>query len=451
MSEAPARPDWAERLRADAEALFRAGVKAADPAEAVARHLAFGDGTLSITTSTGGKRLKKWPAVRVIAFGKAAAVMARAAAELIPSPPRAVPGIAVVNYENVTEVRGFTVFGAGHPLPDQKGLAAAKEVAKAALAADEDELVLVLISGGGSALVPYPSPPVSLDDKIATTDLLLASGADIGEINTVRKHLSRLKGGGLARLVYPAELHALILSDVLGDDLSTIASGPTVPDRTTFQDAKDTLTRRGVWNKTPEDVRRYLDAGVAGEIEETPKPGDPVFARADATLVGSNAVSLESMADAAREKGYTVTVLDDCLTGEARAAAEKFVKAARQDKRPAAVIAGGETTVTLKGKGRGGRNQEMALAFALAAEKAGLAGRWVFLSGGTDGRDGPTEAAGGAVDPQSLARMKQAGGHPAALLADNDSNRALALSGDLLVTGATGTNVADLQVLLLAE
>lgn len=456
MSDRPARPNWAEHLRADAAAFFKAGLKAADPASAVARHLSFENGTFRIKDSAGGARTRRWPVIRIIAFGKAASAMARAAAGAISAPPFQVPGIAVTNYENAGEVPGFTVMGAGHPLPDDNGLAAAKAVAQAAEAANEGELVLVLISGGGSALLPYPAPGISLADKIATTDLLLASGADIGEINTVRKHLSLLKGGGLARLAYPADLHALILSDVLGDDLSTIASGPTVPDPTSFSDAKEALSRRGVWDKTPEPVRRRLALGVAGEIPETPKPGDPVFAKTGATLIGSNAVSLKSVAAAAEEKGYRVAVYDDCLTGEARTAAERLVAAAAATARhggglPAAVIAGGETTVTLKGKGRGGRNQEMALAFALAAEERGLCGRWVFLSGGTDGRDGPTEAAGGIVDPASVHRIVDAGGDAAALLNANDSNRALALSGDLLVTGATGTNVADLQVLLICE
>lgn len=456
MSETPARPDWAERLRGDAEALFRAGVAAADPALAVSRHLSFENGRLSIKESAGKTRRGDWPVVHVIAFGKAAPAMARAVASVIPSPPLKVPGIAVTNYENAGDVPGFTVMGAGHPLPDSNGFTAAVAVARAAEAAKEGELVLVLISGGGSALLPYPAPGISLEDKIATTNLLLASGADIGEINTVRKHLSLLKGGGLASFVYPADLHALILSDVLGDDLSTIASGPTVPDPTTFADAQAALARRSVWAKTPDSVQRRLAEGIAGEVPETPKPGDPVFERAGATLVGSNAVSLKSVAAAAEEKGYRVVIYDDHLTGEARQAAERLAAAATTAARhggglPAAVLAGGETTVTLKGPGRGGRNQEMALAFAVAAEKRGLSGRWVFLSGGTDGRDGPTEAAGGLIDPGSVDRMESAGGDPAALLDANDSNRALKLSGDLLVTGATGTNVADLQVLLISE
>lgn len=451
MSNDPAPS--AKALREDAAAFFRSGVEAADPAKAVARHLSTRSGRLVIREQGGGERSSPWRGVRIVAFGKAALAMARAAGERVPAPLFRGPGVAVTNYENAADAKlaGFTVMGAGHPLPDDNGVAAAKAVAGCAVAAEKGELVLVLISGGGSALLPFPAEGLTLADKIATTNLLLASGADIGEINTVRKHLSRLKGGGLARIASPADLHALILSDVLGDDLSTIASGPTVPDPTTFADAREILRRRGVWDKAPDAVRRRIEDGTAGRVPETPKSGDPVFAGVAATLIGSNAVSLEAVRQAAERAGYRVTVYDDCLTGEAREAAQSMAGAARKKaggKR--AMIAGGETTVTLRGKGRGGRNQEMALAFAIAAEDMKLSD-FVFLSGGTDGRDGPTDAAGGIVDAGTAARIRQHGGDPAALLADNDSYRALGLSGDLLRTGATGTNVADLQILLIGS
>ena len=440
-------------LRQDAIAFFRAGVEAADPGVAVARNLSTRSGRLVIRKSDGSERSADWRHVRIVAFGKAALAMAKSAADIVPEKLFVRPGIAVTNYENAAALVGFKVTGAGHPLPDANGVAGAKAIADYVSAASAGELVLVLISGGGSALVPYPADGISLEDKIATTNLLLASGADIGEINTVRKHLSRLKGGGLARLAAPADLHALILSDVLGDDLSTIASGPTVPDPTTFADARDALTRRRVWEKIPAAARQRIEAGIAGNVPETPKPGDPIFAGALATLVGSNAVSLASVGDAALKAGYRVIVFSDCLTGEARDAARNIaaaLAAAKNAAQPVALIAGGETTVTLKGKGRGGRNQEMALAFAAAAAEIGLSGKWAFLSGGTDGRDGPTDAAGGVVDSGTLARIKKNGGDPASLLGDNDSHRALDLAGDLLRTGATGTNVADLQIALIA-
>jgi hydroxypyruvate reductase len=456
MPERSDRPPWATTLRQRARDIFQAGVGAADPESAVARTLVDRSGRLEVRRGSGDVRAKAWTGVRVLAFGKAACAMARAAGQVIPKGLFHAPGIAVTNYENMAELSGFQVTGAGHPLPDENGVKGAAAIAAAAGEAGTGELVLVLISGGGSALLPYPAEGLTLADKVATTDLLLASGADIGEMNTVRKHLSRLKGGGLARLAAPADLHALILSDVLGDDLSTIASGPTAPDPTTFADAQAVLTRTGVWDRASAPVRDHVTRGVRGEVPETPKPGDPVFASAEATLVGSNAVSLEAMRAAAEAAGHAVLVHSERLEGEARDAGGGFAAAAAeaiepQDRRPLVLVAGGETTVTIKGGGRGGRNQEMALAFALAAEKCGLSGHWAFLSGGTDGRDGPTDAAGGLVDPDTCARIRAAGGDIDALLGDNNSYEALRLAGDLLMTGATGTNVADLQVLVIGE
>jgi glycerate 2-kinase len=315
-------------------------------------------------------------------------------------------------------------------------------------------LVLVLVSGGGSALIPFPVEPVTLQEKILTTDLLLASGANVNQINCIRKHLSQLKGGGLARLVVPADCHALILSDVIGDDLSAIASGPTVPDGTTFKEAVDVLKNKNIWKRVPDNVRKYLECGQQGKVQETPKSTDPVFIGNSHTLIGSNHMSVNAIFKAASKQGFDAICYSDNLSGEAKDEAEKLVLFAKNrlpdsGSQSLALLAGGETTVTIKGNGRGGRNQEMALAFAISAEEQGLPGRWAFLSGGTDGRDGPTDAAGGLVDSGTIQRILNAGFIPDNLLVDNDSYIALKTSGDLLMTGATGTNVADLQVLLL--
>jgi len=425
-------------IRQDAVSIFQAGIAAADPYQAVKRHL---------VPELFGNCSK----VHLIAFGKAACAMAQAASEIIPAGMLADRGIAVTNYENVTRVDNVDVLGAAHPLPDAAGLNGAKLIAERVRNANEHELVLVLVSGGGSALIPYPAEPITLQEKIATTDLLLASGATINQINCVRKHLSQLKGGGLARLAAPARLHALILSDVLGDDPSAIASGPTVADSTTYADAIDVFTSKGVWDQLPSNVRQHLEQGKRGNIEETPKPGDDIFKNTGHTLIGSNAISVAAMLQAAKNLGYETKLYSDHLCGEAGAEAEKLVIHAKvlTASRPLALLAGGETTVTLHGNGRGGRNQEMALAFAIAAEQQGLTGNWTFLSGGTDGRDGPTDAAGGIVDRNTLQRMIQAGVNPTALLENNDSYTALKTSGDLVNTGATGTNVADLQILLI--
>jgi len=437
-------------IRQDAFSVFQAGIAAADPYQAVKRHL---------VPELFGSCSK----VHLIAFGKAACAMAQAASEIIPAGILAGRGIAVTNYENVTGIDNVDVIGASHPLPDAAGLNAAKIIAERVRNAQQNELVLILVSGGGSALIPYPADQITLQEKIATTDLLLASGATINQINCVRKHLSRLKGGGLARMAAPAHLHALILSDVLGDDLSSIASGPTVADATTYADAIEILKAKGVWDQVPINVRRHLEQGMLGNIEETPKPGDDVFKNTGHTLIGSNAISVNAMLQAAKNLGYETKLYSDHLCGEARTVGATLVAQCVEGRlqkagalgeitlqnKPMALLAGGETTVTLKGNGRGGRNQEMALAFAIAAEQQGLTGNWAFLSGGTDGRDGPTDAAGGIVDRDTIKRMTQAGANPSELLENNDSYTALKTSDDLVNTGTTGTNVADLQILLI--
>lgn len=454
-------PEELARLRLDAIRIFQAGVAAADPYHAVKRAL-HSDGEkveIVLNPEKGGAEVRTapWTKIRLVAFGKAACAMAFAAQEVVPSRLLAGRGIAVTNYENRTEVENFECLAAGHPLPDANGQDGARRIAERVAQAKAGELVLVLVSGGGSALIPFPPETIALEEKIATTQLLLACGADIAQINCVRKHLSRLKGGGLARLAAPADLHALILSDVLGDDLSSIASGPSVPDATTFADAIEVFRSRNVWEKVPVNVRRHLESGRDGKIPETPKPGDPLFERIGHTLIGGNRLSVDAIAGAAEEKGYEAKLYSTSLCGEARAEAEKLVRYAKAAAnghtfgKPLAIVAGGETTVTLKGNGRGGRNQEMALAFAVSAREQGLGGNWVFLSGGTDGRDGPTDAAGGIVDPWSLDRMAQAGVDPVERLNDNDSYTALKSARDLLETGATGTNVADLQVLLIGS
>ncbi len=344
------------RMRATARECFMAGVKAADPGAAVRGVLGVGADWIEIGPE-GDRQRGSWSRVHVVALGKAAVPMARAVLDTIPRARLAGPPLVVTSYENVVVEPGLEVLGASHPLPDAGGEAAAVRVAEVAAQAAQGELLLVLVSGGASALLPAPVPGVTLEEKIATTRLLLACGADIVEINTVRKHLSRLKGGGLARMAGPAEVHALILSDVLGDDLSAIASGPTVADDTTYGDALAVFSRRGRLDDLPAPVRRHLEEGAAGRIPETPDSTDVLFRRVRNTLIGSNAVSLDAMARAAREAGYAVTRYSECLVGEARDAAAGLVAAMRRLGPGAhALVAGGETTVTLRGDGRGGRN-----------------------------------------------------------------------------------------------
>jgi hydroxypyruvate reductase len=437
-------------LREHALSAFQAGVAAADPARAVRAALELRAGRPWIAGQEVPARTRR---LRAVAFGKAACAMASAVEEALPPEVFPGPGVAVTVRGGGRPLARFRVLEGGHPIPDEGSVAGAREVARALAGAADDELALALISGGGSALLAAPAPGISLEDKMATTELLLKAGADIRELNTVRKHLSSLKGGGLARAAAPAPLRALILSDVIGNDLSVIASGPVSPDPSTFADAIEVLKRRGVLKNAPAAVLARLSAGLRGEVEETPKPGDALFDRVVCAIVGSNELSIDAARARAEKLGHRTALLAGPLLGEASEAGRVLAAAARRSaagETPAsiALIAGGETTVTVHGPGRGGRNQELALAFAL--EVGDLPGwTWAFLSAGTDGIDGPTDAAGGLVDGGTLGRLSARGIDPRAALERNDSYAALAASGDLVVTGATGTNVADVQVLLM--
>ena len=442
------------QMRGHARTMFADAVAAADPRAAVVRtlHKQPNSSQIQSTAKPQSFQLQEFSRrkVRVVAFGKAAITMTEGALECVPEHLLIEAPVAVTSYENVIQHGKIQILGAGHPIPNADGLKAARKIAKTVRAAKADELILALISGGASALLPMPPPSITLEDKRNATQLLLTSGADIHEINTVRKHLSELKGGGLARLAYPAALQALILSDVLDNDPGTIASGPTAGDLTTFSDAKGVFLRRGIWEQIPNSIQAHLDRGCDGLIDETTLPEDEIFRDVSNTIVGSNLISLDSICQSAKSAGYDVQIVSKALTGEARSVAEKFLmRASAPIERPTAFVAGGETTVTVRGSGLGGRNQEMALTFAIDADSRFNNLSWVFLSGGTDGIDGPTDAAGGLVDPGTIARIHNAGYDPRLLLDNNDAYHALDHAGDLLVTGATGTNVADLQILLI--
>ena len=442
------------QMRGHARTMFADAVAAADPRAAVVRtlHKQPNSSQIQSTAKPQSFQLQEFSRrkVRVVAFGKAAITMTEGALECVPEDLLIEAPVAVTSYENVIQHGKIQILGAGHPIPNADGLKAARKIAKTVRAAKADELILALISGGASALLPMPPPSITLEDKRKATQLLLTSGADIHEINTVRKHLSELKGGGLARLAYPAALQALILSDVLDNDPGTIASGPTAGDLTTFSDARNVFLRRGIWEQIPNSIQAHLDRGCDGLIDETTLPEDEIFRDVSNTIVGSNLISLDSICQSAKSAGYDVQIVSKALTGEARSVAEKFLmRASAPIERPTAFVAGGETTVTVRGSGLGGRNQEMALTFAIDADSRFNNLSWVFLSGGTDGIDGPTDAAGGLVDPGTIARIHNAGYDPRLLLDNNDAYHALDHAGDLLVTGATGTNVADLQILLI--
>jgi glycerate 2-kinase len=383
--------------------------------------------------------------VVVLGCGKAAAAMAAAVEAVLGD--RISEGFVVVKDGYVRPTRIVEVAEAGHPVPDARGLAATARILSMAERATAADLVVFVGSGGGSALLPAPAPPVTLEEKRAVTRLLLAAGATIGELNAVRKHLSLLKGGQLARAAAPATVLTLLLSDVIGDPLDVIASGPTAPDPTTFREALDVLARRAVLDRVPSSVRHRLEAGSRGEVTETPKPGDALFTRVTNLVVGNNRIVVDAAAARARALGYAVSLAPAPIQGEARAAAGELVAEGRALPPRACLIAWGETTVTVRGDGRGGRCQELALAAALALRNDdGL----VVLAGGTDGTDGPTDAAGGVVDAGSVARGRVAGVDAARALADNDAYTFLGAAGDLLVSGPTNTNLLDLYLVVHA-
>lgn len=435
-------------LRKHALAIFRAALEASDPVEAVLRHVR-AEGRFLVA----GKRryaLDRFREIHVIGAGKASAAMARAVERLLGR--RIAGGLVNVKYGHLAPVKRVELNECGHPLPDAAGVAGATRIARIAEQAGADDLIIALMSGGGSALLPAPAPPVTLEEKQAVTKLLLACGANIHEINAVRKHISMVKGGQLARLAWPAAMLCLMLSDVIGDDLDVIASGPTAPDASTFASARAILDRYGLLDRIPLSVGERLEAGVGGVIAETPKAGDAVFSRVQNLVVGSNALAVNAAARKARELGYRALVLSSMIEGETRdvarvhaAIAKQMIASGQPLKPPACVISGGETTVTLRGDGLGGRNQEFALAAAI--DIAGL-GNVLVLSGGTDGTDGPTDAAGALATGATIQRARAAGLDAQAALARNDSYHFFEPLGDLIKTGPTNTNVMDVRLVL---
>jgi hydroxypyruvate reductase len=389
--------------------------------------------------------------VSVIGAGKASAAMARAIEEILGD--RINCGFINTKYDHALPLGKIQVTEAGHPVPDEAGFRGTKRIVQYLEQTNHKDLVFFLISGGGSALLPYPHEGLSLVDKQQVTKILLDAGANIHEINALRKHLSKVKGGRLARIAHPAILISLILSDVIGDDLDSIASGPTVPDNSTFKDCMMILEKYHIADMLPSVVVDFFDRGIRGELEETPKPGDPVFQRTQNLVIGSNILAVEAAEQKAAELGYNTLILSSFIEGETRdvakvhaAIAKEILSSGNPVKRPACVISGGETTVTIRGKGKGGRNQEFSLAGAMEIE--GLE-NIVLLSAGTDGTDGPTDAAGAIAEGKTVERAKKLGLDPSRYLGENDSYHFFEALDDLVITGPTYTNVMDVRVILV--
>jgi len=441
-------------MRSEAEKLFRASLKRVDPYEAVRRFVRI-DGKKLLLDDQGESEteldLQVFDRVFVVGGGKATAPMARAVEDILGE--RITKGIINVKYGFAEKLLRTKIIEAGHPLPDQKGVEGARQIVELLQSAGEKDLVFSLISGGGSALLPLAAGTIILTEKKALTQKLLECGASIEEINAIRKHISLCKGGQLARAAFPATTVNLMLSDVVGDKMDVIASGPFVPDQSTFKDAWAIIDKYGLTD-IPGSISAHLQRGLEGKIPETPKAGDVVFSRVRNRIVGSNLLALEAAKEGAEALGYRTLILSSMVEGETRevarvhtAIAKEILASGQPIGAPACVISGGETTVTMRGHGLGGRNQEFCLAAAL--DLMALPARVVVLSGGTDGNDGPTPAAGAIVDKETVQRGIEAGMKAAEYLRNNDSFRFFEKTGELLITGPTKTNVMDVRIVLV--
>ena len=441
----------------DLETIYWDAIRAVDPTGLIEQQVKRQGRTLIIDAhgNTLLEDLSAYDRVMVLGMGKASARMAWAMEAILGD--YLSEGLIITKYGHSLELEKTRVLEAGHPVPDGNSLEGARMLVRLAQEADERTIIFNLVSGGGSSLCCLPAHGISLEEKGETTKTLLASGATIDEVNCIRKHLSKVKGGGLAKIAYPGRLISLILSDVVGDRIETIASGITAPDPTTFSDALAILDKYHIENKVPIPVRDHLISGAQGRIPETPKAPDPVFDNSVNVIVGNNALACRAALSRAEKLGYDAHILTTTLTGEALRAGECLSGLARDIdsgrsglKKPALLILGGETTVTIHGKGKGGRNQEMALAFAcwLHTLCPGSSNIY-FLSAGTDGTDGPTDAAGAYVTPGLMEKMKGISAEAVRQLEDNDSYHFFSQQDLLFKTGPTYTNVCDIQLLMV--
>lgn len=438
-------------MRKHARELFDASVQAVDAEKCVRRFVRLDGDSLHIGDEAYD--LTQYGQLLVVGMGKASPQMGVALEDILGD--HISGGLINTKYEHRESLKHIEVVECGHPVPDEAGVDGASRILDLLDRADEKTLVICVISGGGSALTPAPVAGVSLFDKQETTRLLLACGANIVELNAIRKHLSRIKGGGMARVAFPATVVALMLSDVIGDPMDVIASGPTVPDTSTFQTCMDILDKYDLLEQVPEAVKTRFEAGLAGDIDDTPKPGDAALSRVQNLVVGSNGLAVSAAAKKAKTLGYNTLVLSTRVEGEAKEVAyvyagiaKEIVESGQPLKAPACVISGGETTVLVRGDGKGGRNQELALSAAIQ-----LAG-WddvVILSGGTDGTDGPTDAAGAIADGETIARATEKGISALAHIKNNDAYHFFKPLDDLIMTGATGTNVADVAFVMVGK
>lgn len=437
-----------------AKAIFTKAVAAVNPSKRLEEMLRIEKNCLLIKMEEGSEKvfdLNGFDRIFLIGAGKASSSMAQAIEDIFGD--RMTKGMITTKYGHILPLKYTEIIEAGHPIPDQKGFDGATKIQALLKETGPKDLVLFLLSGGGSALLPLPVEGITLEEKQEVTQLLLDCGADIQEINTIRKHISQIKGGWLARWAYPSTVIGFILSDVVGDPLDVIASGPTVPDTSTFEEALKILGKYDLINEIAPSIKKHLLLGKEGKLEETPKPGDVAFEKVFNILIGSNILALFAAEKEASSLGFNTLILSSSIVGETREAArfhgaiaKEVIFSGHPIPRPACIISGGETTVTIKGHGLGGRNQEFALAGAF--EIHGLE-RVVLLSGGTDGTDGPTDAAGAIVDHTTIKKAQLMGLDPKVHLENNNAYPFFQRLGDLLITGPTHTNVMDVRILLV--
>ena len=432
--------------------LFNYGVSNVQPRNILKKFIKINKTKIIVSNNAYSKTYDNLNSVIPICVGKASVDMGKTALSLLQDFENEVSeGVIVVNKENFKNVKGFKCFSSGHPVPNKNGLLASYYIENKLNLLSEKDLVLFFLSGGGSALLPYPSAKIKIAQKVSLNRQLLSSGADIKEINTVRKHLSKIKGGNLLKMSFPAKVHSFILSDVIGDDLSSISSGPTVPDETSFNDAKRILRKYKLWNDMHKSIKEHIELGIYDKSLETPDKTDKVFLNVENTLIGSNSLCLKSIDSLCKKKNINSKIWKNNLEGDVQIIAKNFIQDLKKKnyKKPMILISGGESTVKIKGKGKGGRNQEFALHFIKNIRKSCSNLKFTLLSAGTDGRDGPTNAAGAIVNDKSLDLIVSKKINLDKELENNNSYQVLKKINSLVIINGTNTNVADIQLLMI--
>jgi glycerate-2-kinase len=441
------------KLRGDVINILDSALEAVDPKRAVENSLKLEDGYIKLKPGNISYNLADVGEIYVVGGGKAGGAMSEAVENILGDRIEKGHVNVLKGTEGNYGLDRITLNGAAHPVPDLDGVKGVRRMLDTVEKASEEDIVIVLISGGGSALMPYPAEGISLNDLQETTSLLLMSGATINELNSVRKHLSGFKGGKLAENCFPSTVISLILSDVVGDPIDTIASGPTAPDNSFFRDAYSVMINRKVWEPAPEKVKNRILMGLDGGVSETPKPGDEIFGKVSNNVIANNAIAAEAACKAADILGYDSFVLSTFVEGEAKEVGTVFAGIVREVefknrpvKKPGAVIIGGESTVRVTGDGVGGRNMELALSASLKISSAAL-----IACLATDGIDGPTDSAGAIVDGYTLSRAEKKGLDVGVFLENNDSYSFFRALDDFIFTGPTGTNVNDLAVIMVGD